>query len=110
MDTAIPHHVTPTFKTFNIARTYSLKVYVRLESSGKEHAVYGDYKPCRLFAGEYDPRTTVDHVEPAPMTEMEENDPPPAYEVVARERVPEYSRAHRTTHLGLGRTGRDEAT
>ena len=34
MDTAIPHHVTPTFKTFNVAPTYSLEVYVRLESSG----------------------------------------------------------------------------
>ena len=105
MDTAIPHDVAPTFKTFNIARTYSLKVYVRLESSGKEHAVYGDYKPCTLFAAEYDPRTTVDSVEPAPITEVEENDPPPAYEVVARERVPEYSQGN----LGLDHTGHDEA-
>ena len=109
MDTAIPHHVTPTFKTFNIARTYSLKAYVRIENSAREYAVYGDYKPCTLFAGEYDPRTTVDDVEAAPMTEVEDNDPPPAYEVVARERVPEYSQAHRAMHLGLGRTGHDEA-
>ena len=110
MDTAIPHHVTPTFKTFNIARTYSLKVYVRLESSGKEHAVYGDYKRCTLFAGEYDPRTSLYHGEPAPLTEEEENDPPPPYDVVARQVVPEHSQARRISHLGLGHAGHDEAT
>ena len=109
MDTAIPHHVTPTFKTFNIARTYSLKVYVRLESPGKEHAVYGDYKRCTLLAGEYDPRTTVDNMEPGPMTEAEENDPPPAYDVVAREAVPKYSQVHPTMHVGLDDAEYDEA-
>ena len=109
MDTAIPHHVTPTFKTFNIARTYSLKVYVRLASPGKEYAVYGDYKRCTLLAGEYDPRATVDNLEPWPMTEAEENDPPPAYDVVAREAVPKYSQVHPTMHVGFGHVGHDEA-
>ena len=110
MDTAIPHHVTPSFKTFNIARTYSLKVYVRLESAGKEHAVYGDYKRCTLLAGEYDPPTTVDNIESGPMTEAEENDPPPAYDIVAQEAVPKYSQVHPTMHVGLGHAGNDEAT
>ena len=108
MDTAIPHHVTPTFKTFNIARTYSLKAYVRLECSGKEHSVYGDYKPCTLFAGEYDPRTTMDGVEPAPMTETEEIDPPPPYDAVTREAAPEYSQGHSPRPVGLGHAGQDE--
>lgn len=91
MDTTIPHDVTPTFKTFNIARTYSLKVYVRLECCGKEHAVYGDYKRCTLFAREYNPGTTVNDIDSAPMTPVEEKEPPPPYDVVAREAVPEYS-------------------
>ena len=109
MDTVIPRHVTPTFNTFNIARKYSLKIYVRLQSPGKEHAVYGDYKPCTLFAGDYDPPTTMNNVEPASMTEVEENDPPPSYDVVAREAVPEYSQVYRSGNFGSGHAGHDEA-
>ena len=110
MDTAVPHYVTPTFKTFNIARTYSVKIYVRLESCGREHAVYGDYKPCRLFAESYDPRTTMNDTERASTMEVDENDPPPPYDLVAREAVPEYSQSHHIRNHEIGHTWHDEAT
>ena len=90
MDTVVHNHVTPSFKTFNIARTYSLKVFVRLESSGREHLVFGDYKRCLLFAADHDPQTTL-YNEPGSMMEDEGNDPPPPYNSVIQEVVPEYS-------------------
>ena len=90
MDTTIRHDVTPTFKNFSIARSYSLKVFVRLECAGKEHLVFGDYKRCTLFAEEFDSQTAA-YDEPAPISNDEETDPPPPYEFVTREVVPEYS-------------------
>ena len=90
MDTKIHHDLTPTFKTFNITRTYSLKVYVRLECAGKEHLVFGDYKRCSLLAEEYDAQT-AGYNEPAPVMDDEDDDPPPPYDFVTQEAVPEYS-------------------
>lgn len=71
MDTAVKRDVTPTFKTYNIARTYFLKVLVGLECSGEVHLVYGDYKHCTLFAPEYDSQMRAHH-EPARITDGEE--------------------------------------
>lgn len=90
MDTVVDHDLTPSFKTFNIARTYSLKVFVRLECVGKEHFVFGDYKRCTLLAEEYDAQT-VAYNEPAPVMDDEDHDPPPPYHLVTQEAVPEYS-------------------
>lgn len=90
MDTIVHDDLTPTFKTFNIARTYSLKVFVRLECGGKEHLVFGDYKPCTLLAKEYDPQMAA-YSEPAPVMVDVDNDPPPPYDLVAQEAVPGYS-------------------
>lgn len=96
MDTIVHADLTPTFKTFNIARTYSLKVFVRLECAGKEHLVFGDYKRCTLLAEEYDSQG-AEYNEPVPVMIGEDNDPPPPYHFVAHEAVPEYStRAHST--------------
>ena len=98
MDTMVNHDLSPTFKTFNIARTYSLKVFVRLECAGKDHLVFGDYKRCTLFAEEYDARAAAYH-EPAPIIDDEDNDPPPPYHFVTQEAVPEYSnQAQHTAH------------
>lgn len=100
MDTAVYHDLTPTFKTFNIARTYSLKVYVRLECAGKEHLVFGDYKHCTLLAEEYDSHMAA-YNEPAPVMDDEDHDPPPPYHLVTEEEVPGYStQAHHTGHHG----------
>ena len=103
MDTIVNHDLSPTFKTFNIARTYSLKVFVRLECAGKDHLVFGDYKRCTLFAEEYDARAAAYH-EPAPIMDDEENDPPPPYHFVTQEAVPEYSiQARHIAHHGQNR-------
>lgn len=100
MDTIVHHDLPPTFKTFNIARTYSLKVFVRLECAGKEHLVFGDYKRCTLLAEEYDSHG-VAYNEPAPVMDDEDNDPPPPYHSVAQEAVPEYStQVHHPGHHG----------
>ena len=90
MDTMVKHDLSPTFRTFNIARTYLLKVFVRLECAGKDHLVFGDYKRCTLFAEEYDARAAAYH-EPAPIIGDEDNDPPPPYHFITQEAVPEYS-------------------
>ena len=87
MDTIVDRDLSPTFRTFNIARTYSLKVFVRLECAGKDHLVFGDYKRCTLFAEEYDARAAAYH-EPALILD---DDPPPPYHFVTQEAVPEYS-------------------
>ena len=100
MNTTIHHDLPPTFKTFNIARTYSLKLFVRLECATKEHLVFGDYKRCTLMPEEYDSQT-VAYNEPARIVDEEENDPPPPYHFVLQEAVPEYStRAHGAGHHG----------
>lgn len=108
MDTMIPRNVTPNFKTFNIARNYSLKVFARVECAGKEHLVFGDYKHCTLSAEDHDSQAAV-YNEPAPIVGEEENDPPPPYELVTQEAVPEYSiQAHHTgqnQNAVLGTTG-----
>lgn len=90
MDTTVHHDLAPTFKTFNIVRTYSLKVFVRVECAGKEHLVFGDYKRCTLFPKECDSRMAV-YNEPAPLMADEDIDPPPPYHFVTQETVPEYS-------------------
>ena len=90
MDTIVHPDLAPTFKTFNIVRTYSLKVFVRVECAGKEHLVFGDYKRCTLFPEELDSQMAV-YNEPAPLMADEDIDPPPPYHFVTQETVPEYS-------------------
>ena len=100
METTVHDDLTPTFKTFNIARTYSLKVFVRLECAAKELLVFGDYKRCTLLAGEYDSQTAA-YNEPAPIMDEEENEPPPPYHFVIQEAVPEYStQSHHSEYHG----------
>ncbi|KAF6217716.1 hypothetical protein HO133_006543 [Letharia lupina] len=109
MNTVVHNDLTPTFKTFNIARTYSLKVFVRLECAGKEHFVFGDYKRCTLLAEQYDPQT-VAYNEPAPVMDGEDTDPPPPYHFATQEAVPEYStQAHCTGHHGQSHAGQNGA-
>ena len=97
MDTIIDHDLTPTFETFNLARSYSLKASVRLECAGKERLVVGDYKPLTIHTREYDSQT-IGHHEAAPVINEEETGPPPPYHVAAQEAVPEYSA--RAAHAG----------
>ena len=108
MDTVVHRHLTPTFKSFNVARTYSLKVFVRLECAGKEHLVFGDYKRCTLFAEEYDSQMAA-YNEPAPVMDDEDIEPPPPYHLVTQEAVPRYSiQAYHTedhVHSPAGHSG-----
>ena len=108
MDTTVDCALTPTLKTFNIARTYSLKVFIRLECAGKEHLVFGDYKRCTLLAEEYDSQG-AGYNEPASIMDEGEIDPPPSYHSGAQEAAPEYSpQAHFTgsqEHGYAGQTG-----
>ena len=90
MDTTVDCAVTPTLKTFNIARTYSLKVFIRLECAGKEHLVFGDYKRCTLLAEEHDSQVAA-YNETACIMDEGEIDPPPPYHSAAQEMAPEYS-------------------
>ena len=109
MDTAIDPNFPPTFKTFNIGRTYSLKVYISLLCASKEHLIFGDYKRCTLYAAEYDAQRAV-YNEPAPVMNEEEMDPPPPYHFVAQEAVPEYSaQAHHAEHPGYSQVAQDGA-
>ena len=48
---------------------------------------------------------TVDNIEATPITEVEDNDPPPPYDVVAREAVPEYPQAYHIGPFGLDHAG-----
>ena len=99
MDTTIDHDLTPTFETFNVARSYSLKATVRLECAGKEQLVDGAYKPLTLHTREYDSQTAVaHHHEVAPITDEEETGLPPPYHEATQEPVPEYST--RAAHAG----------
>ena len=104
MDTTIPHDQTPTFETFNVARTYSLKVSVRLECAGKEQLVFGDYQHLTLHARECDSETTTQR-ERAPVVNEEAIDPPPPYRMATQETVPEYS----TRAASTGNRGRSRA-
>ena len=110
METAVHHHLIPTFKTFNIARTYSLKLFVRLECAAKEHLVFGDYKRCTLLAEEYDSQMAA-YDEPARIMDEGENDPPPPYHFVLQEAVPEYSaQSHHAGHHGHRHIRQNRAT
>ena len=111
MDTSVHRDLTSTFKTFNITRTYSLKVFVRLECAGKEQLVFGDYKRCTLLAEEFDSQGAA-YSEPALVMDDEDIvvDPPPPYQIDTLEAVPEYSTQAQPGHHGHSHVGQNGAT
>lgn len=82
----------PTFKTFNIARSYGIKVDVTLQCAGKTFFIFGNYNPCMLLAKEFDPDVSQ-YVQPAASAIMknETDDPPPPYETVEQPAAPSQS-------------------
>lgn len=78
--------LTPSFKTFNLARTYSLRVNLQIKCAGKERHVFGTYSRCTLLSKDFMPGLldyTLPPSTPAPTdgegTEMLD-EPPPPYE------------------------------
>ena len=83
MDLTLKDDLIPTFKTFNIARSYATKVNVMLECAGKTFFIYGLYNPCVLLAKEFDPDVPQYVQLAAPAVSMnDDDDPPPPYETV----------------------------
>lgn len=49
-------NLVPTFRNFNIARTYSLNVGSKIECAGKDFHIWcPDYVRCTLLAGDFPP-------------------------------------------------------
>ena len=108
VDLTLKDDLVPTFKTFNIARSYGIKVTVTLECAGKSFFIYGNYNPCTLLAKQFDPNVPQ-YVQPsAPAVTIDEtDDPPPRYEAVAQRSAPSQpihasqpSRRRRRRHRG----------
>ena len=105
--------LVPTMKTFNIARSYGLKVTMTLECAGKSFFIYGNYNPCTLLAKQFDPNVP-EYVEPrAPAVTVDAtDDPPPRYEAVEQRSTPSQSshasqrtRRRRRRHHGAAFAG-----
>ena len=98
MDLTLKDDLVPTFKTFNIARSYHSKVNVTLECAGKTSFIYGSYNSCTLLAKQFDPDVPqyAQPVTPAVMTN-EIDDPPPPYETVEQPPPPSQS-SHASQH------------
>ncbi len=78
MDLTLPSDLTPTFKTFNVARTYSFKVYLAVQCAGKTFPIYADYAPCTLLAK--DDENEISIALPPEIDEPAIDEPPPPYE------------------------------
>lgn len=83
IDLTLKDDLIPTFRTFNIARSYETKVNVTLECAGKTFFIYGNYNPCTLLAKQFDPDVRQYAQRAAPAVIIDEiDDPPPPYEPV----------------------------
>ena len=92
VDLTLKDDLVPTFKTFNIALSYNIKVIVHLECAGKRFFIHGKYNPCTLLAKQFDPNVPQ-YVQPsAPAVTIDEtDDPPPRYEAVEQLAAPSQS-------------------
>ena len=90
MNLELDGSLVPTFKTFNVARTYSLRVNVQMQCLGKGHAIYGNYTRITLLSADYTPGLPA-NVIPPPSVLIDGEDfeePPPTYESIAADRPP----------------------
>ena len=78
MDLELDHHLPPSFKSFNIARTYSLGVAGTVKCGGKSFSIWSPMTRCTLLSKEYAPQLPG-YGDPAPAAEEEFTDevPPP---------------------------------
>ena len=92
MDLTLKDDTIPTLKTFNIARSYDIKMNLTLECAGKTFFIYGSYNPCTLLAKQFDP-DVPQYTQPAAPAVMinETDDPPPPYEAVQQPPPPSQS-------------------
>ena len=113
VDLTLKDDLVPTMKTFNIARSYGIKVTMTLECAGKSFLIYGNYNPCTLLAKQFDPNVPQ-YVQPsAPAVTIDEtDDPPPRYEAVEQRSTPSQSshasqrtRRRRRSHHGAAFAG-----
>ena len=90
MNLELDSSLVPTFKTFNIARTYSLRVNVQIQCLGKEYYIFGNDTRCTLLSKDYAPTpSSGDLLMPRVVVDGEELDePPPPYESIAGDRPP----------------------
>ncbi len=54
MDLKLSPALIPSFTTFNISRSYSVRIYVAAECGGKDFNIFGEYVPCTLLAKDVD--------------------------------------------------------
>lgn len=92
MNLTMKEDLIPTFKTFNIARSYEIKVDVNLQCAGKTFFIFGNYNPCMLLAKEFDPDVSqFGHPAASAIMKNETDDPPPPYETVEQPAAPSQS-------------------
>lgn len=99
VDLMLKNDLVPTFKTFNIALSYEIKVSVAIECAGKSFFIHGNYNPCTLLAKQFDPNVPQ-YVQPsAPAVTMGgAGDPSQRYEAVEqRSALSQFSRAYQQT-------------
>lgn len=114
MDLTIKNDLTPTFKTFNVARSYGTKLNLTLECAGKTFLIYGSYNPCTLLAKQFDPDVPqyTQPTLPAVLSDQMDDSPPP-YEAIEQRAAPsgssqaseQGSRTNRRHHDAFGAGG-----
>ncbi len=90
MDLNLDPSLVPTFKSFNVARTYSLRAGVRIECAGKDFHLGGfDFVRCTLLAKDFSPSLPDYTMRPPSIVQGEESidDAPPPYEQVVGTRA-----------------------
>ena len=91
LDLTLDPYLTPSFKTFNIALSHSVKVFLTVECAGKQFPIFGNYARCTLLAKDYGPELP-DYI--MPLKVLDETNvvmieaPLPSYQQVMQESQP----------------------
>ena len=92
--------LSPSFRSFSIARTYSLKVAGTIKCGGRSFAIWSPMTRCILLAKEYAPHLPG-YDEPSPTVDQEDSqltdEMPPSYANYVQLEVPQRPR---TLHYG----------
>ena len=108
MDLKLDPDLTPSFKTFNIARTYSIKAFVTVVCAGKDDTLLGKYTRCTLLAKDYNPGLLEYTIPPEVVDEMDvemTKEPPPPYQQVVETCRPAAAPQPRARHRRRHRHG-----
>lgn len=87
MDLKLSPTLVPTFTTFNISRSYSVRVCMAIECGGKTFHLFGEYTTCTLLAKDFDsglPEYTL----PPPNPNTIQDEPPSPYDFIEQPQDP----------------------